>query len=177
MAKIKKLPVEIKKEVKVTLQGNVINATGAKGTLTLKVPSEVAVEMKDGLLEFYTASTASNAKALCGLNRKLAANMIQGVSEGFRQVLDMTGVGFKSETDGKLLRLTLGFSHDIVFEIPAGVTIKCLKPTQIEITGFDKQLVGQVASNIRQLRKPEPYKGKGIRYEGEVIRRKEGKKK
>ncbi len=177
MAKIKKLPVEIKKDVKVTLQANVINATGAKGTLTLKVPSEVTVEMKEGLLEFFTTSTAGNAKALCGLNRKLAANMIQGVSEGFRQVLDMTGVGFKSETVGKLLRLTLGFSHDIVFEIPEGVSIKCLKPTQIEITGFDKQKVGQVASDIRQLRKPEPYKGKGIRYEGEVIRRKEGKKK
>ena len=177
MAKIKKLPVQITKDVKVTLQGQVLQVTGSKGTLTSRVPNEVTVELKDNLLEFYTLSTASNAKALCGLHRKLTANMIEGVSNGFRQVLDMTGVGFKAEVNGNLLRLTLGFSHDIVYQIPQGISIKCTKPTQMEITGFDKQLVGQVASNIRRLRKPEPYKGKGIRYEGEVIRRKEGKKK
>ncbi len=177
MAKIKKLPVAIKKDVKVSLADNVLAVSGAKGNLQLKVPSEVSVEVKGEIIEFFTTSSAANAKALCGLNRKLAANMILGVSEGFRVVLELTGVGFKAETDGKLLRLTLGFSHDIVYEIPAGVSIKCLKPTQLEITGSDKQLVGQVASNIRGLRRPEPYKGKGIKYEGEAIRRKEGKKK
>ncbi len=177
MAKIKKLPVKIAKEAKVSYEKGVLTVSGAKGTLTLSVPAEVAVDVHPEHLDFYTVSTASNAKALCGLHRKLTANMVEGVVNGFRQVLDLKGVGFKAEVTGDLLRLTLGFSHDIVYKIPKNVAIKCLKPTQIEITGFDKQLVGQVASNIRQLRKPEPYKGKGISYEGEVIRRKEGKKK
>jgi len=177
MAKIKKLPVEFNNEVKIDLQSNFLKVSGQKGNLELRIPSEVSVDKTDSALQFYTISTAKNAKALTGLNRKLAANMIEGVTKGFKMVLELSGVGFRSECDGKLLRLSLGFSHDIVYEIPQNVSIVCTKPTVIEITGFDKQLVGQVASNIRSLRKPEPYKGKGIKYEGEVIRRKEGKKK
>jgi large subunit ribosomal protein L6 len=177
MAKIRKLPVEFSKEVKVDLTGRLLKVSGSLGSLELNIHPEVTVDKSDNLLEFYTKSTAKNAKALTGLDRKLAANMIEGVTKGFRKVLELKGVGYKAETDGKLLRLSLGYSHDIVYEVPAGLIVKCTKPTIIEISGFSKHAVGQFAANLRKLRKSDPYKGKGVHFEGEQVRRKEGKNK
>lgn len=177
MAKIRKLPVEFNSEVKVDLTGTLLKISGAKGNLEWNIHPEVSVDKSENLLEFYTKSTSKNAKALTGLNRKLAANMIEGVTKGFRKVLELKGVGYRAEMNANYLRLSLGYSHDIVYEIPEGIIVKCLKPTILEITGFDKQLVGQVAANIRKMRKLDPYKGKGILFEGEQIRRKEGKNK
>lgn len=177
MSRIGKLPVVLGSNVKANLSGLTLEITGPKGSLKESFPSEVQVELSEGKVMVKPANSTIKAKAMWGLVRSLIANMVEGVSNGYSQTLDITGVGFKAALDGDVLDLALGFSHDVKYIAPEGIKIACTKPTQIVITGINKQLVGQVAAEIRAMRKPEPYKGKGIRYENEVIRRKEGKKK
>jgi large subunit ribosomal protein L6 len=177
MSRVGKLPVEFGSNVKVNLNGSAIEVTGAMGSLKETFPSDVMIELIEGKLVVKTTNASIKARALWGLARSLIANMVKGVSVGFSKTLDITGVGFKAAMDGEILAMELGYSHDVKYIAPEGIKIVCPKATQIVISGINKQLVGQVAAEIRALRKPEPYKGKGIRYDNEVIRRKEGKKK
>jgi large subunit ribosomal protein L6 len=180
MSRIGRNPVKITPDVKCSLSDNKVVVSGALGTLERDFPSEVKFENKDGAVFVSPKSDSKRAKSMWGLSRTLLANMVVGVSKGFTKRLEITGVGYKAAIapfDKNLLILSLGYSHEIIYAIPAGITIQCEKPTSLVITGFDSQLVGQVAAEIRGLRKPEPYKGKGIRYHDEVILRKEGKKK
>lgn len=177
MSRVGKAPVEIVSGVTVDISGQKVNVNGSKGKLSVELPGSVKIEKKDNELIFTPANDSTEARAKWGMSRALVSSMVKGVSEGFKENLEITGVGFKAAVQGKILKLNLGFSHDVNFPIPEGIQIKCAKPTEIEITGADKQLVGQVASKLRSMKKPEPYKGKGIKYAGEKIRRKEGKKK
>lgn len=177
MSRIGKLPVEVPSSVKVNLTGQFLEVNGPKGKLDFTFAEDVTLTHEGNQIMVKPVSGTRRARSLWGLSRSLVRNMVQGVSVGFNTNLDMTGVGFKAASDKGMLTLTLGFSHEIKYIVPEGIEIKTPKPTEIEIYGFDKQKVGQVASEIRSLRKPEPYKGKGIRYRNEVIRRKEGKKK
>lgn len=177
MSRIGKLPVEITSGVNVALTGNHVVVTGAKGKLEHSFPTEVSISQEGSALKVIPQDKSDRSRAMWGLSRTLLKNMVEGVSKGFVVYLDVNGVGFRAMSDGSILTLFLGFSHEIKFVIPQGIEIKTPKPTEIEIHGFDKKLVGQVAAEIRSLRKPEPYKGKGVKYREEVIRRKEGKKK
>jgi large subunit ribosomal protein L6 len=177
MSRIGKLPVIVSSDVKVELSGNTVKISGSKGTLTQSFPEEVAIAFADGKITVSPKSESDRARAMWGLTRNLIANMVTGVSKGYNKVLEIIGVGFRAAADENFLTLFLGYSHEIKYVIPGGISIKCPKPTAIEITGFDKQLVGQVAAEIKSLRKRDPYKGKGIKYDNEVMRRKVGKKK
>lgn len=177
MSRIGKLPVAIASGVKVALAGQQVTVTGAKGTLKAELPREVVVTQEADKIWVKPANDSKRARAMWGLSRTLVNNMVVGTSEGFSVELEMNGVGYKASVQGQKLNLSLGFSHDIHYAIPQGVTIVAPKPTQLVISGADKQKVGQVAAEIRRYRKPEPYKGKGIKYSDEIIRRKEGKKK
>jgi large subunit ribosomal protein L6 len=178
MSRVGKQPVTIASGVTVTQAGNTLSMKGPKGSLERKFPDEVSIEIKDSKINFSIPNASNKrARSMWGLSRRLAFNMVNGVSNGYTTILDMTGVGYKAAVQGELLTLTLGYSHDVIYVIPKGIAIKTPKPTQIEIVSHDKELIGQVAAEIRALRAPEPYKGKGIRYSDEVIRRKEGKKK
>lgn len=177
MSRIGKLPVAVGSGVKVDLQDNELKVTGSKGSLHANFPKEVGIEFKDAKITVTPKGTSDKARAMWGLSRSLIANMVHGVTHGYNKTLEITGVGYKAAADSQFLTLFLGYSHDIKYVIPQGIHIKCPKLTTIEISGFDKQLVGQVAAEIRKLRKPEPYKGKGIRIDNEKIRRKVGKKK
>ena len=175
MSRIGKLPVAIPSGVTVALDGTTVKVKGPKGELTHRLPSGITVEQAEASLNVKRASDETNHKALHGLTRSLIHNMMDGVTKGYRKQLEITGVGYKAEQRPYGLQLALGFSHQIEYKAPAGIKLTAPQPTQIIIDGADKALVGQVAAELRGLRPPEPYKGKGIRYSDEVIRRKAGK--
>lgn len=177
MSRVGKSPVVIPSGVTVTVNGRDVAVKGSKGELKFALSPEVQMEVKDGKAWLKPISQSKQARSLWGLSRRHVGNMVKGVSEGFTVKLEIQGVGFRASADKNYLSISLGFSHEIKYAIPAGITIAVDKQTSIAISGFDKRLVGQVASEIRELRKPEPYKGKGVRYEGEYVRQKEGKKK
>lgn len=177
MSRVGKLPVAIPSGVTVTVANGEVAVKGGKGELKTKISSEVAIEVVDGKAWVKPANKTTRARAMWGTARAQLNNMVEGVSNGFTRRLEIQGVGFRAAADKQFLTMSLGFSHEIKYAIPAGIEVKCEKPTLIAISGFDKRLVGQVAAELRSLRKPEPYKGKGVRYEGEYIRMKEGKKK
>jgi large subunit ribosomal protein L6 len=175
MSRIGKLPVAIPNGVTVAVEGNAVKVKGPKGELTHRLPSGISVEKTDAALTVKRASDETNHKSLHGLTRSLIHNMMDGVTKGYRKQLEITGVGYKAEQRPYGLQLALGFSHQIEYKAPAGIKLTAPQPTQIIIDGADKALVGQVAAELRGLRPPEPYKGKGIRYSDEIVRRKAGK--
>lgn len=175
MSRIGKKLIEIPKNVQVTFQENIIRAKGPLGELSYKLHNEIKMIMEDNKIRFERESDEKHIRALHGLTRALTFNMIEGVSKGFDRTLIIEGVGYKAELRGNKLLLALGFSHPVLVIPPVGITFEVVNPNNIKVKGIDKQLVGLVASKIRDLRPPEPYKGKGIRYEGEYIRRKAGK--
>jgi large subunit ribosomal protein L6 len=175
MSRIGRMPVTIPSGVTVTVDENSVKVKGPRGELTHTLPSGITVEKNDNALNVARASEETNHKSLHGLTRSLIANMVDGVTKGYSKQLEITGVGFKAEVKPYGLLLSLGFSHTIEYKAPAGIKLSAPVPTQVVIDGSDKALVGQVAAEIRSLRPPEPYKGKGIKYAGEIIRRKAGK--
>jgi large subunit ribosomal protein L6 len=177
MSRVGKNPVAIPSGVTVTIAGKLLTIKGKLGELKLDTSDEVETSVQDNKVWVKAKSETKRSRAHWGTTRALVNNMVKGVSEGYKRVLDINGVGLKAAAQGKKLNLSLGFSHDVNFEIPAGIEVKTPTPTQIEITGADRQRVGQVAANIRAMKGPEPYKGKGIKYAEETILRKEGKKK
>ncbi len=177
MSRIGKKPVPVPSGVTATINGQEVIVKGPKGELSFVVNDIVLVEMTDDGIRLDPRNQTKTARSMWGMSRTMVANLIQGVTTGFEKQLAITGVGYRAQVQGKTLNLALGFSHDVKFDIPEGVEIKCPKPTEIVINGINKQQIGQVAANIREYRPPEPYKGKGIRYADEFIVRKEGKKK
>ncbi|MEK7160882.1 MAG: 50S ribosomal protein L6 [Patescibacteria group bacterium] len=175
MSKIGEQPVNIPDGVEVKMDGNLVVAKGPKGELRRLIPAEIKVERQENQLIVSVAKTTKKSAALWGLSRVLLVNLVEGAKNGFEKKLEMEGVGFKVNLQGKDLVFSLGYSHPIEFKAPAGIDFK-LEKNMITVSGADKEVVGQTAANIRQLRKPEPYKGKGIHYLGEVIKRKAGKK-
>jgi len=169
------MPIEVPKGVDVSLAGKTLSVKGPKGDLSLEVHSEIDVKVDDGVVTVQRPSDVPRHKALHGLMRSLVANMVQGVSEGFSRTLEIVGVGYRADPSGKGIKLQLGFSHPIEYPAPEGVTLECPNQTTIVVSGADKQKVGQTAAEIRAFRPPEPYKGKGVRYQGEQVRRKAGK--
>jgi large subunit ribosomal protein L6 len=177
MSRIGKHPVGIPDGVKVTLDGQHLSVSGKLGALSHTLPAEVEVAQENGGIAVRPRGEGKRAQAMWGLSRTLVANMIDGVATGFTRRLVISGVGYRAQLDGKILNLQLGYSHDIKYAIPDDIEVKCDTPTAIAISGADRQRVGQIAAEVRAFRKPEPYKGKGIRYDDETIVRKEGKKK
>ncbi len=177
MSRIGKHPVRIPSGVEVSLSGQTLTANGRLGTLSLVVSDEVNASTADGTVTISPKSDTKQSRAMWGTTRALVNNMITGVSTGFSVNLEITGVGYRAQVQGNTLNLQLGYSHDIPFPIPGDVRITCERPTIITVSGADRQRVGQIAADIRAYRPPEPYKGKGIRYSTETVRRKEGKKK
>jgi large subunit ribosomal protein L6 len=175
MSRIGKLPITVPGGVEVTLTGSHITVTGSRGTLERSLPPSMIIEVNDGVISVRRPTETTTHRSLHGLTRSLVANMVEGVSQGFSRQLDLVGVGFRAAKQGNDLVLTLGYSHPIRYTPPDGVTIDVPTPTQISVSGTNKEIVGQVAAKIRSFRKPEPYKGKGVMYRGEVIRRKAGK--
>ena len=175
MSRIGKLPVAVPAGVTLTVDGNVVKVKGPNGELSHKLPDGITVAREGEALNVKRASEETNHKSLHGLSRSLIANMVEGVTKGYSKQLEITGVGFKAEVRPYGLQLALGFSHSIEFRAPAGIKLTAPQPTAVTIEGADKALVGQVAAEIRSLRPPEPYKGKGIKYAEERIRRKAGK--
>ncbi|MDX2112750.1 MAG: 50S ribosomal protein L6 [Alphaproteobacteria bacterium] len=178
MSRVGKAPVAIPSGVTVSVNPSEITVKGAKGEMKYKTSPEVSVEVKDGkVLVLPRDKNNKRSRTFWGTTRNQINNMVEGVSKGFTVKMEILGVGYRAAADKNYLTMALGYSHEIKYAIPAGIEIKCEKPTSIAVSGFDKKLVGQVAAEIRALRKPEPYKGKGIRYENEYVRKKEGKKK
>jgi large subunit ribosomal protein L6 len=177
MSRVGKYPVVLPQGVTAEVKGQTIAVKGKLGSLNLAFPPEIVVKVEGGRVVVSKAHDTPKARVLWGTARNNINNMVNGVTEGFKTVLEIEGVGFKAAMQGKDLVLQIGFSHEVRFTPPAGISIKADKPTQLTITGTDRQQVGQVAAEIRGMKKPEPYKGKGIKYAGEKIRRKEGKKK
>ena len=177
MSRIGKKPVELPSGVEAKVSGQTIEVKGPKGTRSFTATDDVALVVDDGKIAVEPRGKSKRARQQWGMSRTMVQNMVQGVTEGFKKELEIQGVGYRAQMQGKVLKLNLGLSHDVDFEVPEGVTVTAPKQTEIVIEGIDQQLVGQVAANIREWRKPEPYKGKGIRYKGEFIFRKEGKKK
>jgi large subunit ribosomal protein L6 len=177
MSKIGKRPVAIPSGVTATVTGQTVKVKGPKGELSVVLNDNVAPKLDKNQIVFEKKGEEKQDAASWGLYRSLVNNLVTGVTKGFERKLEITGVGYRAAVQGKNLNLSLGYSHDVVYKIPDGIAIVTPKPTEIVITGIDKQRVGQVASEIRGYRKPEPYKGKGVKYEGEFIFRKEGKKK
>jgi len=177
MSRIGKRPVPVPAGVTANIEGKVLTVKGAKGTLTLDLADEVTYDISDGGISVQPANDTKRARSFWGMQRTLVQNLITGVTEGYTRQLQITGVGYRANVQGKNLKLQLGYSHDVDFAIPEGITIATPDNTTVNISGIDKQQVGQVAAEIRRWRKPEPYKGKGIKYAGEFIFRKEGKKK
>ena len=163
--------------VTATIDGQNVSVKGPKGELAFLATDDVDLTLDDGLISIRPRDASNRARAAWGLSRTMVANLVEGVTKGFERKLEINGVGYRAAMQGKNLQLALGFSHDVVYEAPDGITLACPKPTEIVITGIDKQKVGQVASEIRKFRGPEPYKGKGVKYAEERIVRKEGKKK
>jgi large subunit ribosomal protein L6 len=177
MSRIGKKPVPIPSGVTASVDGQQVAVKGPKGELKHMLVDEVIAKLEDGSIEVAPRDETQAARAMWGMSRTLVANLVTGVTEGFTKKLEITGVGYRAAVQGANVQLQLGYSHDILFPIPDGIQVQCPKPTEIVITGIDKQKVGQVAAEIRRFRPPEPYKGKGVRYAGEFILRKEGKKK
>jgi large subunit ribosomal protein L6 len=177
MSRIGKKPVVLPSGVTAKVDGRLVSVKGSKGELSFTAPEHVSVALAEGKIAVAPRSDSKQARAMWGMTRAMVNNLVIGVSKGFERKLEINGVGYKAAVSGKNLQLSLGYSHDISFPIPAGIAISTPKPTEIGIAGIDKRQVGQVAAEIRALRPPEPYKGKGIKYEGEFIFRKEGKKK
>ncbi len=177
MSRTGKKPVAVPSGVTAAIEGGQLSVKGPKGTLSLPLADEVTYSIEDGSIAVKPANDTKRARAFWGMQRTLIANLITGVTEGYTKKLLITGVGYRANAQGKTLKLQLGYSHDVDFAVPEGIEIKTPDNTTVEISGIDKQKVGQVAAEIRRWRKPEPYKGKGIKYAGEFIFRKEGKKK
>jgi large subunit ribosomal protein L6 len=177
MSRIGKRPVSLPNGVEATVSGQTVSVKGPKGTRSFTATDDVTIAVEDGALRVTPRGTSKRARQQWGMSRTQVANLVQGVTGGFKKELEITGVGYRAAVQGKVLKLQLGYSHDIDFAIPEGVTIATPRPTAITVEGIDQQLVGQIAANIRGWRPPEPYKGKGIKYAGEFIFRKEGKKK
>jgi large subunit ribosomal protein L6 len=175
LSRLGKIPVDIPLGVQVTINGQRLEIKGAKGTVSRVLPSEIKAEVKEGRIHFEPVAKGDTVKALWGLNRVLIFNMVTGVSKGYRRELEIHGVGYKAELKGKDLQVAAGYSKPRLFKAPLGITFTVENQTRVVIDGIDKELVGQTAADIRKIRKPEPYKGKGIRYLGEHIRRKAGK--
>jgi large subunit ribosomal protein L6 len=177
MSRIGKKPVAIPKGVTATVEGQTVKIKGPKGELQTDLVEQVSVRLADGGIVVEPRDDTKTARSMWGMSRTLVANMVEGVSKGFTRTLEIQGVGFRAAVQGSRLQLNLGYSHDVVYPIPAGISITTPKPTEIVVSGIDRQRVGQVAAEIRAWREPEPYKGKGVRYQGEYVFRKEGKKK
>jgi large subunit ribosomal protein L6 len=177
MSRIGKKPVAVPAGVTTSIEGKTLSVKGPKGTLSLAMREEISYTLEDGSISVQPANETKAARAFWGMQRTLVQNLITGVTEGFTKKLLITGVGYRANSQGKVLKLQLGYSHDVNVDVPEGIEIKTPDQTTVEISGIDKQKVGQIAAEIRRWRKPEPYKGKGIKYDGEFIFRKEGKKK
>ena len=177
MSRIGKRPVELPSGVTATISGQTVEVKGPKGTHSFTATDDVTIAQEDNTITVTPRGSSKRARQQWGMSRTRVANLVQGVTEGFKKELEINGVGYRAAVQGNILKLNLGYSHDVDFDIPAGVTVTCPKQTEIIVEGSDAQLVGQVAANIREWRKPEPYKGKGIKYKDEYIFRKEGKKK
>ncbi|KQX26198.1 MULTISPECIES: 50S ribosomal protein L6 [unclassified Sphingomonas] len=177
MSRIGKKPVAVPAGVTAAIEGKTLSVKGPKGTLSISLADEVTYAIEDSAISVQPANETKRARSFWGMQRTLVQNLITGVTEGYTKTLQITGVGYRANVQGKNLKLQLGYSHDVDFVIPEGITIATPDQTTVQISGIDKQKVGQVAAEIRRWRKPEPYKGKGIKYAGEYIFRKEGKKK
>ena len=177
MSRIGKKPVAIPAGVTATMDAGLLSVKGPKGTLTLPLRDEISYTLEDGALSVKPANATKAARAFWGMQRTMVQNLVTGVTDGFTKTLEITGVGYRANATGSKLKLQLGYSHDVDIDVPAGLDVKTPDQTTVHITGSDKQKVGQLAAEIRRWRKPEPYKGKGIKYRGEFIFRKEGKKK
>lgn len=177
MSRVGKKPVPVPSGVTATVTGQTVKVKGGKGELSFVVPEEVSVAMENGGVAVNPRNESKDARSKWGMSRAQVANLVEGVTKGFEKKLEINGVGYRAQVAGKMLKLSLGYSHDVEYEIPAGITITTPKPTEIVVAGTDKQKVGQSAAEIREYRSPEPYKGKGVKYAGEFIFRKEGKKK
>jgi large subunit ribosomal protein L6 len=177
MSRVGKYPVEIPQGVQVAIAGGLLTAKGQLGELKLRLTEHIEATVEGNKVTVKPRTGERQARMMWGTTRSLVANMVQGVSSGYQRSMEISGTGFRAAVQGKNLELSLGYSHPVVFPIPDGIKITCDRPTAIRVEGVDKRLVGQVASEIRSFRLPEPYKGKGVRYTNEQIRRKEGKKK
>jgi large subunit ribosomal protein L6 len=177
MSRIGKKPVTLASGVTATISGQTVEVKGPKGTRSFTATDDVTLSLDEGTLKVTPRGTSKRARQQWGMARSMVENLVTGVSTGFKKELEIQGVGYRAAMAGNVLKLSLGYSHEVNFEVPAGVTVSAPKQTEIIVEGIDQQLVGQVAANIREWRKPEPYKGKGIRYKGEFVFRKEGKKK
>jgi large subunit ribosomal protein L6 len=177
MSRIGKKPVSVPAGVTASVDGQTVKAKGPKGELSFVVNDEVLVKMEEGSIKVDPRDDSKDARSKWGMSRTMIVNILSGVKDGFEKRLEISGVGYRAAMQGKNLQLALGFSHDVLYPIPDGIQITVPRPTEIVITGIDKQQVGQVAAEIREYRGPEPYKGKGVKYAGEKIVRKEGKKK
>ncbi|MDA8368834.1 MAG: 50S ribosomal protein L6 [Nocardiopsaceae bacterium] len=175
MSRIGRLPISVPKGVEVTIDGQDVKVKGPKGELSHTISSPITVAQEDGTIRVERPDDHPENRSLHGLTRSLIANLIEGVSKGFSKTLEIHGVGYRVQAKGSNLEFSLGYSHPVVVEPPEGITFRVEKPTLLHVEGIDKQLVGQIAADIRKLRKPDPYKAKGVRYEGERIRRKAGK--
>ena len=177
MSRIGKRPVELPSGVSATTEGEILSVKGPKGMLQLQMRDEIRYDISDSGISVQPANETKAARAFWGMQRTLVQNLVTGVTDGFTKVLEITGVGYRAAAQGKKLNMKLGYSHDVDIEIPQDLEVKTPDATTVEISGIDRQKVGQLAAEIRRWRKPEPYKGKGIKYRGEYIFRKEGKKK
>ena len=177
MSRIGKKPVELPGGVSASVSGQTVEVKGPKGTRSFTATDDVTLTLEENSLSVVPRGKSKRARQQWGMSRTQVANLVTGVTTGFKREMEITGVGYRAAVQGKVLKLSLGYSHDVDFPIPEGVTVATPKPTEIVVEGIDQQVVGQVAANIREWRKPEPYKGKGIRYKDEFIFRKEGKKK
>ena len=175
MSRIGKKPISLPAGVKVTVDGNTVTVQGPKGTLTQALPEEITITQEDNQILVQRANDDKQQRSFHGLSRALIANMVEGVTNGFEKKLELVGVGYRAQMQGKKLVISIGFSHPVEVDAPEGIEFEVPAPTRITIRGIDKQLVGNTAAHIRAIRKPEPYKGKGIKYENEYIRRKAGK--
>jgi large subunit ribosomal protein L6 len=177
MSRIGKRPVDLPGGVTAAVSGQTLEVKGPKGIRSFTATDDVDLKIEENIVRIVPRGSSKRARQQWGMTRTQVANLVTGVTEGFKKELEITGVGYRAQIQGKVLKLALGYSHDVEYAIPDGVEIACAKPTEIAISGIDQQQVGQVAAEIRAWRKPEPYKGKGVRYKGEYIFRKEGKKK
>jgi len=175
MSRIGRMPVQVPKGVDVTIDGRAVTVKGPKGQLSLELAEPIEITQNDGVLTVTRPNDEGNVRALHGLSRTLVANMVTGVTEGYSKTLEIVGVGYRVQARGNGVEFSLGYSHPVPVTPPDGVTLRVETPTRLVVEGIDKQQVGEVAANIRKLRKPDPYKGKGVRYAGEQIRRKVGK--
>ncbi|MGB3797035.1 MAG: 50S ribosomal protein L6 [Alteraurantiacibacter sp.] len=177
MSRIGKRPVAIPGGVTANIDNGMLSVKGPKGTLAIGMSDLVDYKLEDGSISVAPANAGKDARSHWGMQRTLVSNLVEGVTEGFTKVLEITGVGYRAQAQGRKLKLQLGYSHDVDLDVPEGVEVKTPDQTTVEISGIDKQAVGQFAAEVREWRKPEPYKGKGVKYRGEYIFRKEGKKK